>query len=72
MSWNTGAELTYFNWRHDQPTNDHIDDNCIVFDAENGLWSDVLCSRVTNACPVLCQSKSMKRFFFSIYIECIF
>ena len=58
VSVTTGAELTYFNWDHDEPSGGSIQ-NCVVINRNSGLWLDFPCSTYLS---IACQSESKSNF----------
>ena len=66
MSVTTGEELTYFNWRIDQPNNYLGVEHCIGYDVGLGWWKDDSCTANQHA---LCEKRSTSSFFVNICIE---
>ena len=53
----TGANLTYFNWPHNEPNNWNNED-CLSTISDNGFMNDVKCSEPL---PSVCERRELKK-----------
>ena len=58
FSWRDGSELTYTNWKTNNPNNANSEQHCVWMRGDDYTWDDITCRRKE---PYLCQKTARSR-----------
>ena len=45
FAWRDGSELTYTNWKTNNPNNANDEQHCVWARGDDGTWDDIVCRR---------------------------
>ena len=45
FSWRDGSELSYTNWKTNNPNNANAEQHCVWARGDDGTWDDIVCRR---------------------------